>query len=1041
MPAGLAVLTLANLALEGPLATAGLARLAILILLGVLVLAASILRWRREGRVPFAEPAPPLRAGGDGVILVLLLALAIAFRCLGLGELWSHVDFDEGINADIIQGILDGDPPPPVLDRYVHGEESLPYFLMAACRVILGPGVDSMRLASALAGALCIPLVYLLVRRFASPMPAALAAVLLAADPWHLYLSRRINTFSFASTAAVLTAVLLLWAVERRDRPALVLAGAALGMGFHTYPAFRIVPPAILLALPLSKDLRQWARSPRDVGLYLGTALLMASPVLVASLEEEGYWARPIWKSVLHLPLEGAVSQLFQNLWIAARLILGLQFLEPQAGLVPSLVLGLCGAALAALLLTPRFGLRHWAVLIIAALWALIPALVVRYSMERANRYIFAIPAWYVLAGAGAAAVHQMLSSPRLRAAAWLLIFAGLALSRESYIDGLQTVGRYTEDSWVEEIRQIHIAGDLARTGRVVIPETMIEGFEDVAELTYNLGPYHVARSHELETYRGLAVLPYLNGAPHLDVLVQDPSQESHLLDAYEGAQRRVIERDFGGRTGKARFIRIPWDAGRLLRGLTFSARGPEDDASRQWAPVRGLDLPPFEGGDTPDRGWRESVWSGWVYVPSTGVIRFKAQGPVLQSIRIGPYSTSPVGTLRDLKAEMEILLSEGYHPFRLEASGKDALLTAPPRLLWSRTRGVGLAEIPSEYFARRLPDRDFLEAVEVDSEWPWTLAERALLPTPLTPRPGEEAFQELALHEGRLYWLTGRPPMWLERTGLDLRRDEDWHGLADMEPLVSPAAIIEDDIQRMGLALTHSGHLFVTSESSGLILQFDQQGKLLGELDLPWTGRPRAADTDEVDDLVYISDQMTRRIFVLDESGRLLRSWPAPPSCSLAAAPWSEGVYAAHPDLGRIVHYAATGEIRASWRTAEVTKRTRLALHPSGYLLVLIPEKGAIFVYSTEGVLMGPPLPIPPDPPEAVPLLRESHGAEKWPLRSGPAVDGEIPDLRNLVYLDLEVDRDGTIFVAYGPSPVGARRFELVRRPKAAQEEERRQR
>jgi 4-amino-4-deoxy-L-arabinose transferase-like glycosyltransferase len=131
------------------------------------------------------------------------------------------------------------------------------HYLMAGVFGLSGPTVQSIRLTVALVGITTVALFFWLGVRLFGLHVAFVAALLLAVSRWHVTMSR-------VGVRAVLVPLLIIVVllafqhlVRRRTSTAALLFGAALGAGFYTYPAFWIIPGALLIVL-LSTILLAW---------------------------------------------------------------------------------------------------------------------------------------------------------------------------------------------------------------------------------------------------------------------------------------------------------------------------------------------------------------------------------------------------------------------------------------------------------------------------------------------------------------------------------------------------------------------------------------------------------------------------------------------------------------------------------------------------------------------------------------------------------------------------------------------------------------
>ena len=144
-----------------------------------------------------------------------------------------------------------------------------------------GADVTTMRLASAIPGALIVPIGYLLVRTLFPFRVAILSAALLAFSFWFVIQSR----IAFGSITAVFVALLAMWtllaAVQSRSNCIAVLAGIALGLGLYSFKTFLLyftgIWGAALLFVVVDRELRRT----RQLWLALGVSVVVGAPMLL----------------------------------------------------------------------------------------------------------------------------------------------------------------------------------------------------------------------------------------------------------------------------------------------------------------------------------------------------------------------------------------------------------------------------------------------------------------------------------------------------------------------------------------------------------------------------------------------------------------------------------------------------------------------------------------------------------------------------------------------------------------------------------------
>jgi 4-amino-4-deoxy-L-arabinose transferase-like glycosyltransferase len=257
------------------------------------------------------------------VALGLLLLIALGLRFYRLGELPYGMWRDEGRHGlEALRMLAD----PSYRPAYIPGGVDLPGLGMlpfALALRILGLHIWTMRIVTALAGALAILPLYALVRRLYGSRIALLAAALLAFSHWDVTISR----FSFPTIFDPLLQLTALWLVmvglgpQTRDhrqettdkRPqtrddtqripyptsrvsrlvspvSCLLAGVCLGLAVQTYHTGRLGLAttgllALLLLLQARARWRSWLLGIAVLGIGF---VLAASPLLIYALRDPG---------------------------------------------------------------------------------------------------------------------------------------------------------------------------------------------------------------------------------------------------------------------------------------------------------------------------------------------------------------------------------------------------------------------------------------------------------------------------------------------------------------------------------------------------------------------------------------------------------------------------------------------------------------------------------------------------------------------------------------------------------------------------------
>jgi len=156
----------------------------------------------------------------DGVFMLIVFALALLARVHDLGRqsLWLDEATQVWSSALPVRTILarlaQSDTQPPLYYIALHG-----------WMVVFGRSVVDVRFLSAVTGALAPPLLYAVGRTLAGRWVAALAALLLIANPFHIWYSQETRSYALMATLALAAAWLLLrWVGSARPLWGVLLA-------------------------------------------------------------------------------------------------------------------------------------------------------------------------------------------------------------------------------------------------------------------------------------------------------------------------------------------------------------------------------------------------------------------------------------------------------------------------------------------------------------------------------------------------------------------------------------------------------------------------------------------------------------------------------------------------------------------------------------------------------------------------------------------------------------------------------------------------
>ncbi len=231
------------------------------------------------------------------MLLGAILLVSIGFRYYQLnsvpGEMTSdHVEKLLDVN-DIIFGRR------PIFEPGNGGREPLMFYLSALTAVWAGTGLThlTLKLVAATVGVLTLPFIFLLAREITDDDGWALLTTLAAGlGWWPNVISRNGLRFPFAMFFAALVLWLLVRALKRRQRNAVLLSGLFLGLGMYGYTPNRILPLAVLAAVVVYVA-HDWRSTAKRAGVWLAMAALVAIggvvPLWRYSVDEpDNFWRR-----------------------------------------------------------------------------------------------------------------------------------------------------------------------------------------------------------------------------------------------------------------------------------------------------------------------------------------------------------------------------------------------------------------------------------------------------------------------------------------------------------------------------------------------------------------------------------------------------------------------------------------------------------------------------------------------------------------------------------------------------------------------------
>ena len=221
---------------------------------------------------------------------LVLLCLGAALRLLGLGFFPPGLNQDEASTGVDAWGLLvsgmdrNGDAWPVLFTSWGSGQNALYAYVLLPLLALLGRSVTVLRLPAALLGVLSLFLFWRMGRRHGGPVMGLCALGLLAANPWHLLISRWALESNLLPFCLLLGVYFLDLALG--DRPWLLLpAAGALALGLYAYGTAFLFLPLFLLPCCFLLLRRRFPLLPFLASL--GLFILMALPVFLCNLRNQ----------------------------------------------------------------------------------------------------------------------------------------------------------------------------------------------------------------------------------------------------------------------------------------------------------------------------------------------------------------------------------------------------------------------------------------------------------------------------------------------------------------------------------------------------------------------------------------------------------------------------------------------------------------------------------------------------------------------------------------------------------------------------------
>ncbi len=270
-----------------------------------------------------------------GVVLLTAVGLAVRILWLNHEQIWRDEAFTAVVEQRGVAGMLDA----------IHNDSAPPlsYLLTHVSLFFLGQTPTALRLTSAIAGTLIVPVGAALGRRCAGDRGGLWAAAIFALLPALVMSGRDARMYAMATTLVAVSTLALWRAAERGTTLRWAVYGVAMLLGLYTQYFVILAIPAQLVALRLA--LRSPWRTVATAGAVAALALAALVPWLVYAAPQFRHAETPFWvPSLTVIDVSGTLAQFVSGPAIepgtqAKLAIQAVQLLAVVGGLVCAVIL------------------------------------------------------------------------------------------------------------------------------------------------------------------------------------------------------------------------------------------------------------------------------------------------------------------------------------------------------------------------------------------------------------------------------------------------------------------------------------------------------------------------------------------------------------------------------------------------------------------------------------------------------------------------------------------------------------------------------
>ncbi len=202
----------------------------------------------QDGELHSSESSDHLADSWANTLLIIIILLGAALYLIGATSIPTDVHGDEAEVA--LHGIQVRDSGNwNIFNLGWYGIPNLFYLIPGWVMWLCGDNLFGVRIAGALIGVSCIPLFFILARRFLRPIPVVIATLLFTASSFFIHFSRIGIGYNQTTLFTLAVMYALVRGLQDKDSRWLVLSGALSGLGVLSYQATKILGPLVAASL------------------------------------------------------------------------------------------------------------------------------------------------------------------------------------------------------------------------------------------------------------------------------------------------------------------------------------------------------------------------------------------------------------------------------------------------------------------------------------------------------------------------------------------------------------------------------------------------------------------------------------------------------------------------------------------------------------------------------------------------------------------------------------------------------------------------